>query len=129
MTDTSKPAYLIASGRSLGGTPDPEYGKRAMAAAAKAELKPIAGGMIGEAVKVLEGELPEGTQFLAVEKFPSMEVLEAFYFSDEYQSAIPFRKDAVRMDFVVAVDGISEAELEERKQAALASGTDDQDTE
>ena len=121
MTDTSKPAYLIACGTSLGGTPDPEYGKRAMGVAAKAELKPIAGGMIGEAVKVLEGKLPEGTQFLVVEQFPSMAVLEAFYYSDEYQSAIPFRKDAVRMDFLAAVDGISEAELEERKQAVLAS--------
>jgi hypothetical protein len=28
------------------------------------------------------------------------------------------------MDFLVAVDGISEAELEARKQAALASKTD-----
>ena len=124
MTDTSKPAYFIACGTSLGGTPDPEYGKRAMGVAAKAELKPIAGGMIGEAVKVLEGELPAGTQFLVVEKFPSMEALEGFYYSDEYQSAIPFRKDTVKMDFLVAVDGISEAELEARKQAALASKTD-----
>ena len=89
--------------------------------AAKAELKPIAGGMIGDSVKVLEGELPAGTQFLVVEKFPSMAALETFYYSDEYQSAIPFRKDTVRMDFLVAVDGISEAELEAQKQAALAS--------
>lgn len=126
MTDTSKPAYLVACGTSLGGTPDPEYGKRAMPVAEKAELKPIAGGMIGEQVRVLEGQLPTGTQFMAVEKFPSMEALETFYYSDEYQSAIPFRKDTVRMDFLVALDGISEAELEERKQAARASNTDDQ---
>jgi uncharacterized protein (DUF1330 family) len=118
MSETNKPAYVVACGTSLGGTPDPEYGRRAMGVAAKAELKPIAGGIVGEAVKVLEGELPAGAQFLVVEKFPSMAVLEAFYFSDEYQSAIPFRKDTVRMDFVVAVDGISEAELEQRKQQA-----------
>jgi uncharacterized protein (DUF1330 family) len=126
MADTSKPAYLVACGTSLGGTPDPEYGKRAMPVAEKAELKPIAGGMIGEQVKVLEGELPAGTHYMAVEKFPSMEVLEAFYYSDEYQSAIPFRKDTVKMDFLVALDRISEAELEERKQAALATKTDGQ---
>ena len=78
MTDTSKPAYFIACGTSLGGTPNPEYGKRAMGVAAKAELKPIAGGMIGDSVKVLEGELPAGTQFLVVEKFPSMAALEGF---------------------------------------------------
>ena len=50
MTDTSKPAYFIACGTSLGGTPNPEYGKRAMGVAAKAELKPIAGGMIGDSL-------------------------------------------------------------------------------
>ena len=123
MIRNNKPAYLIACGTILSGQPDPDYGKRAMPLAEKAQLKPIAGGMIGEKVKVLEGELPAGAVFMAVEQFLSMAVLEAFYYSDGYQSAIPFRKDAVKINFLVAVDGISEAELEEQKQAALAGKT------
>jgi uncharacterized protein (DUF1330 family) len=124
MTDTNKPAYLVVCGTMLGGTPDPEYGKRAAAPAEKAQLKAIAGGTIGEQVKVLEGELPAGATFMAVEQFPSMAALEEFYYSEEYQSAIPFRKDTVRMDFLAAVDGISEAELEARRQAALDAAAD-----
>ena len=121
MTDDNKPAYLVACLTPLGGTADPEYGKRAMGPAQKAGLKRIAIGAIGQQVKVLEGELPEGAVMMAIEQFSSMEALEKFYYSDEYQSAIPFRKDAVKMNFLVAVDGISEAELEARRKAALAA--------
>jgi uncharacterized protein (DUF1330 family) len=121
MIDNEKPAYFVVCGTFLNGTPDPEYGKRAAAPAEKAQLKAIAGGTIGEQVKVLEGELPAGATFMAVEQFPSMAALEAFYYSKEYQSAIPFRKDTVKMNFLAAVDGISDAEREARKQAALAA--------
>ena len=121
MTGDNKPAYLVACVTPLGGTADPEYGKRAMGPAQKAGLKPIGGGAIGEQVKVLEGEVPEGATIMAIEQFSSMAALEAFYYSDEYQSAIPFRKDAVKKNFLVAVDGISEAELEARRKAALAA--------
>ncbi|MDA0790925.1 MAG: DUF1330 domain-containing protein [Proteobacteria bacterium] len=113
-----KPAYFVVCGTFLGGAPDPQYGERAAAPAAKAGLMPIAGGTIGEQVKVLEGEMPEGATFLAIEQFPSMAALEEFYFSEAYQSAIPFRKDAVKMNFLAAVEGISEAELEARAKAA-----------
>jgi len=121
MSDTTKPAYLVVCGTVLGGAVDPEYGKRAGPAALKANLKPIAGGQVGAQVKVLEGELPPGTTMVAVEQFPSMAALEAFYFSKAYQSAIPFRSDTFKMNFLVALDGISEAELEARRQAALAA--------
>lgn len=66
---------------------------------------------------MLDGELPAGTTVMVVEKFPSMAALEAFYFSPEYQSAIPFRRGAFKMNFLVALDGISEAELEARQEA------------
>jgi uncharacterized protein (DUF1330 family) len=67
---------------------------------------------------VLEGELPAGVTFTAVEQFTSMAALEEFWFSDAYQSAIPFRAEAVKMNFVVALDGISPEELETQRQAA-----------
>jgi uncharacterized protein (DUF1330 family) len=112
MTNTSKPAYFVICGSVLGGEVDPEYGKRAEPVALKAGLKTIAAGEVGNQVKVLEGELPPGATFLKVEEFPSIDALNEFYYSDEYQSAIPFRQDAVKINFLVAVDGISEADLE-----------------
>lgn len=121
MSDTSKPAYFVVCGTFLGGTLDPEYAKRAAAPAEKAQLKEIAGGAISQQVKVLEGELPPGSTFFGVDQFPSMAALEEFYFSDAYQSAITFRKDSVKMNFLIAVDGISDAEREAQKQAALAA--------
>lgn len=120
MTDANRPAYLVVCGTALGGEPDPEYGKRAEAPAKKANVTPIAFGEVGsERVKVLEGELPPGVTFTAVERFASMAALEEFWFSDAYQSAIPFRENSVKFSFIVALDGISEAELEAARQAAL----------
>ena len=112
MSDSEKPAYLVVCGTALGGEADPRYGELAAPAAEKANLTMIAFGETGsEKVKVLEGELPAGVTFAAVEQFTSMAALEEFWFSDAYQAAIPFRKDSVKMNFVVALDGISESEL------------------
>jgi len=118
-SDSNRPAYLVVCGTALGGEADPEYGKRAEAPVRKANLTPIAFGEVGsDRVKVLEGELPAGVTFTAVEQFTSMAALEEFWFSDAYQSAIPFRAEAVKMNFVVALDGISPEELETQRQAA-----------
>lgn len=101
------PAYMIVCGASLGGSSD-EYERKAGPLAQAAGLVPIAGGMVADSVRVLEGALPPGVQFLVVERFESMQALEAFYFSPEYQSTIPLRKDSVRIDFLAAVAGIPE---------------------
>lgn len=120
MTDTTKSAFLVVCGKYTGAPIDPEYAKRSAPLAMEKGLKPIAGGEIGAQVEVLEGTLPEGSSFLAIEQFPSMDVLKEFYFSEAYQAAIPFRADAVHIDFIAAVDGISEAELQARAEAAAA---------
>jgi uncharacterized protein (DUF1330 family) len=118
MSDTDKPAYLVVCGTALDGEPDPRYGELAGPVAEKADLTMIAFGETGsDKVKVLEGELPAGVTFTAVEQFSSMAALEEFWFSDAYQSAIPFRKDSVKMNFVVALDGISEAERQAQLEA------------
>ena len=118
MSDTSTPAYLVVCGRSLGREVDPEYGRLAAPAAEKAQLKALAFGEEGSAqMKLLEGEIPPGVTFL-LEEFPSMAALEEFWFSEAYQSAIPFRSESVKMEFVVAVDGISEAQRKAAEQAA-----------
>jgi uncharacterized protein (DUF1330 family) len=126
VSDTETPAYFVVCGTTLGGAVDPEYGKRAAPVAMQTGLTPIAGGEVGsDKIEVLEGELPPGTTFLVIERFPSMADLKTFYFSDAYQSAIPFRTDAIKMHFLAAVDGISAEELEARRQSASAAdGTD-----
>ena len=111
MTKTDKPAYLMVCGTTLGAAGDPRYGELMKTAAAGIKVKAIASGEVGgNRIKVLEGELPAGTTFTAVEEFPSMAALEKFWFSDAYQEAIPLRAEAVKMNFVVAIDGISEAD-------------------
>jgi len=127
MNDENKPAYFVVCGTTLGGEVDPQYAERAGPVAMQSGLVPIAGGEVdSEKIEILEGELPPGTTFLAIEQFPSMSALKTFYFSDEYQGAIPFRTDAIKMNFLAAVDGISPAELAARAEAAAAARSDDE---
>ena len=121
MSKQPKAAYLVACGTMLDGEPDPEYAKRATAPALKAGLTPIAGGEVGTNVEVLEGELPAGTRFMAIEQFDSMEALQTFWHSEEYQSAIPFRKDSVKMHFIAALKGIAPEEIAEQLEKARAN--------
>jgi uncharacterized protein (DUF1330 family) len=122
MLDSKKPAYLVACGTALGGTLDPEYYELSEAVALKANPTPLANRAVGSMqVKVLEGELPAGASFLVVEQFPSMAAIEEMYFSDAYQAAIPFRSGAVKMNFLIALEGISEAELEALHEAKKQS--------
>jgi uncharacterized protein (DUF1330 family) len=58
----------------------------------------------GGDVLTLEGE-PETRRIVVVE-FPSVEVAQSFYNSDEYQHAISVRKDASEGQFIV-VAGVS----------------------
>ncbi len=107
-SDTKPPAYLVVCGKFLSGDGAEEYAKRAAKPATESGLTPIARGDLSRNVEILEGELPfDG--FLAIERFDSMDALKGFWYSDEYQSAIPNGKDAVKMHFVAAVDGIAES--------------------
>ena len=118
MSHTTTPAFLVVCGRMTGQAIDPEYARRATPPALEHGLTPIAGGEVGQRVEVLEGALPAGTSFLAIEQFPSMDALKAFYHSDDYQAAIPFRESAVSIDYIAAVDGIPAEELAARAEAA-----------
>jgi len=40
-----------------------------------------------------------------------MEALQSFWHSERYQSAIPFRRESVKMHFIVALEGTTPEEL------------------
>ncbi|NKB98985.1 MAG: DUF1330 domain-containing protein [Pseudomonadales bacterium] len=55
--------------------------------------------------QVLEGEWTE-PGYIIVEKFSSMRALKEFWFSEEYQEAKKLREGAVKMNFIVAIEGV-----------------------
>ena len=99
------PAYLLAVGKRL---KPPEalagYLKAAGPLAMAAGYQQLATQPTKATVQVLEGQWPyEG--FVTLEKFKSMKDLLNFWNSDGYQSAKQLRPDAIKMDFVIAVEG------------------------
>lgn len=99
------PAYLLAVGARL---KPPEalaaYLKAAGPLAMAAGYQQLASQPSKASVQVLEGQWPyEG--FVALEEFTSMKDLLSFWNSDGYQSAKKLRGDAIKMDFVIAVEG------------------------
>ena len=99
------PAYLLAVGNRL---KPPEamaaYRQAAGPLAMAAGYKGLASQPSKATVQVLEGQWPyEG--FVALEKFTSMKDLLSFWNSDGYQSAKKLRAGAVKMDFIIAVEG------------------------
>jgi len=99
------PAYLLAVGTRL---KPPEalaaYRKAAGPLAMAAGYQLLATQPTKATVQVLEGQWPyEG--FVTLEKFTSMKSLMSFWNSDGYQSAKKLRADAIKMDFIIAVEG------------------------
>ena len=99
------PAYLLAVGKRL---KPPEalaaYRQAAGPLAMAAGYQQLATQPSKANVQVLEGQWPyEG--FVTLEKFTSMKDLLNFWNSDGYQSAKKLRADAIKMDFIIAVEG------------------------
>ena len=99
------PAYLLAVGKRL---KPPEalaaYRQAAGPLAMKAGYTLLATQPDKANVQVLEGQWPyEG--FVTLEKFTSMNDLVSFWHSEGYQSAKKLRADAIKMDFIIAVEG------------------------
>ncbi len=111
----SRPAYLLV-GMTRSGEPDQEdieggqkyqeLGGKAMQRAG-VTIGMVATGSADPANKmeVLEGSYPY--QAIAIERFPSVEGLEAFWFSDEYQEAIKVRQQmkSGTLHFVAVLEG------------------------
>lgn len=100
------PAYMIVSGKRL-KPPEAmnEYRKAAGPLAMTAGLEILASKSSKADVQVLEGEWPYDG-FVVVEKYSSMKELLKFWNSPGYQAARKLRQDAVKMDFIVAVEGL-----------------------
>ena len=100
-----KPAYMIVSGKRL---KPPEamaaYRQAAGPLAMAAGYELLATQPTKQNVQVLEGEWPYDG-FVLVEKYRSMQDLLKFWNSPEYTAAKKLRADAVKMDFIVAVEG------------------------
>jgi uncharacterized protein (DUF1330 family) len=100
-----KAAYMIVSGKRL---KPPEamaaYRQAAGPLALAAGYELLATQPAKANVQVLEGEWPYDG-FVVVEKYRSMQDLLKFWNSPEYQAAKKLRADAVKMDFIVAVEG------------------------
>lgn len=99
------PAYLLAVGTRL---KPPEalaaYRQAAGPLARAAGYELLATQPTKAMVQVLEGQWPyEG--FVTLEKFTSMKDLLNFWNSDGYQSAKKLRAGAIKMDFIIAVEG------------------------
>lgn len=100
-----KAAYMIVSGKRL---KPPEamtaYRQAAGPLALAAGYELLATQPAKANVQVLEGEWPYDG-FVVVEKYRSMQDLLKFWNSPEYTAAKKLRADAVKMDFIVAVEG------------------------
>ena len=94
-------AYIITTRK--GPVTDPEamaeYQKRTRQMTGKIKLIPR---VIYGATEALEGTAPDG---VVVMEFASMEEAHAWYHSEEYQAAIPFRKKAADYEMYI-VEGI-----------------------
>lgn len=104
-TPADPPAYLVAVGTRL---KPPEamaaYRQAAGPLAMAAGYQLLATQPSRASVQVLEGQWPyEG--FVTLEKFTSMKDLLGFWNSEGYQSAKKLRADAIKMDFIIAVEG------------------------
>lgn len=99
------PAYLLAVGTRL---KPPEalaaYRRAAGPLAVAAGYKLLATQPSKVTVNVLEGQW-RYDGFVTLEKFTSMKDLLSFWNSDGYQSAKKLRADAIKMDFIIAVEG------------------------
>jgi uncharacterized protein (DUF1330 family) len=100
-----QPAYMIVSGKRL---KPPEamtaYRQAAGGPARAAGLEMLASKQSRADVYVLEGEWPYDG-FVVLEKYSSMQALLKFWDSPEYRAAKKLREGAVKMDFIIAVEG------------------------
>lgn len=83
------PAYMISQVTVTNKEKFESYIAKTQTIAAKFGAKPVA---IGTQPKMLNGE-SDGHQMVFVIEFPTMEQLDAWHNSDEYQALVPLREE------------------------------------
>jgi uncharacterized protein (DUF1330 family) len=99
-----KPAYIVVSGQSIDPDAMAPYYEAAQPLADAAGIEVLGRSDSISDDQVLEGEWTQ-PGFVIVEKFSSMQALKDFWYSDEYQEAKKLREGAVKMNFIVAIEG------------------------
>ena len=97
--DAPKPAYLIVSSDRNPGADYGPYGRAAGPLAAAAGLQMLASA---QEPLVLEGNWPYKN--IVLEVYPSMDVLEEFWYSDGYQAAKKLREGLATVNFIIAIE-------------------------
>ncbi len=108
-----KPAYLVASSfmpEGHGSLAPYARGAHQLLEEAGAEL--LVGGSSDQFMDFFEGTWKEGARFTLF-KFPSMEALQKFWNSPEYQKVKHLRTDVTPPNFTFAVEGFDPEEWEQ----------------
>lgn len=109
-----KPAYLVASSFMPEGHASLDaYGRAVHPLLDKHGGELLVAGSSGQFIDHYEGDWNEGARFTLF-RFPTMEALQAFWHSPEYQSVKHLRTDATPPNFTLAVEGFDAAEWAEQ---------------
>ena len=108
------PAYLVASSFMPEGHGSLDaYGEATHRIMEKWGGELLVAGETLQLLEHFEGNWNKGAKFTLF-KFPSMEHLQGFWHSKEYQSIKHLRTDVIPPNFTFAVEGFNQAEWEER---------------
>ena len=111
---TEIPAYLIASSFMPEGHGSLlPYGEATHPLMEKWGGELLIAGEAGQFMELFEGEWKQDARFTLF-KFPSMEHLQGFWKSDEYQSVKHLRTSVIPPNFTFAVSGFDQSEWEGR---------------
>ena len=110
-----KPAYLIASSFMPEGHGSLDaYGHAVHPLLEKWGGELLVAGETNQFMEHYEGEWKENARFTLF-RFPSLEALQGFWKSDEYQSIKHLRTDVIPPNFTFAVEGFDPEEWAEEK--------------
>lgn len=103
--EKAPPAYMVVSSKLIDPDAIAKYREAAGPLALAAGLEVLARST-REQLVTLEGEWPleDG---ITIERFRSMKDLKDFWYSDAYQEAKKLREGASKINFIVAMEGLS----------------------
>lgn len=96
------PVYQIVSGTVLDQKQAEKYSAASAPLSSKAGLEIVASG----SPELMEGQWPHKGEMTHIIKFRSMNDMKKFWNSDEYQEVKKLRKDAIDIDFIIALSAV-----------------------